>query len=105
MFSTFTIKETGLGTGVQVVSEQPPPRFLIIRSEDIRRFEDKHDSNCQIAWVENGEMVFAIVQGTARENLERLRNEELAAIDSAQRAQQRQASGMPVVPVPRGLKR
>ena len=88
---------------------------LIIRTEDVRRIEDsvrydlKEKVNvpvCVVEWTPNGtERCFQTVHGTAAENLARLKAEELAAIEAAQRLQQRQGDGLPLMPVPRGRAR
>lgn len=80
-------------------------RSLIIRTEDIRQLSDQEDGGCSVTWLVGNDARFATVQGTAHENLDRLRAEELAAIERAQRLQQRQSNGMPTLPVIRGKAR
>ena len=75
---------------------------LIIRAVDIRRIEDTVEQRCLLVWEECGEQHLATIQGTARENLDRLIAEDLAVQDRVQRAQQRQSNGLPALSVPRG---
>lgn len=87
MFSTFT---TNLG------------HTLLIRSVDMRVIEDTV-SGCVIIWEPTpGQLMDRLIQGTAQENLDRLKAEEMAAIDAAQRQQARVAQGQPMMPVLRG---
>lgn len=101
MFSTFTTKD---GT-------------LILRTQDVRRLEDRphndgESSTCVVVWVENEHSLEPLcrdVLGTARENLDRLKAEELAAVKAAhefERQLQQPATKAPalapIVPVGRG---
>lgn len=104
MFSTFTIRETGLGSGAHVIDATLPKRELVIRSEDLRRLEDLPSGGCVVQWVELDQLFHQTVEGTARENLERLRREELEAVAEAQKLQQRHTDGLPILPIPRGRK-
>lgn len=92
MFSVFTIHH----------SQVDKIRELIVRSEDIREIEDTPEGYARVLYVIEGEVHSQMVVGTARANLERLRTEELQALEQVQRVQQRQASGLPALPVPRG---
>lgn len=83
MFSTFT---TDNGT-------------LIVRAVDIRSLSDI-PAGCELTW-DGGS---AIILGTAQENLDRLRQEETEALIAAEKIRQRQASGLPSMPVLRGRK-
>lgn len=88
MFCTFT---TDQGT-------------LIIRTEDVRRIEDEHvradATRCAVEWTPNGvDLHIRHVDGTARENLDRLRDEEIKAIEAAQKLQSRPVQP----PLPRGI--
>ncbi len=79
---------------------------LIIRTEAIRRLEDQEEDASPVCYVEwwrdDGESESRPIQGTAAENFERLKREELAAIDAAQKAQQRAGNGFPMLPTQRG---
>jgi hypothetical protein len=81
---------------------------LIIRTQDIRRIEDAPEETTLAYW-EEGHMVYRPIQGTARENLDRLKQEELDEIAAAtarqlalQAQQQRVQNGLPQVPLLRG---
>lgn len=63
---------------------------LIIRAIDLRRLEDTPDG-AQIAWDECGESNDCLIQGTAQENLDRLKQEETEALIAAEKLRQRQA--------------
>lgn len=91
MFCTFTTRQG---------------RTLIIRTEDIRCLYDQQEGGCRVTWlIGTEEREHSDIEGTARENLERLKREELEAIDKAQQLQQRQGNGLPILPVPRGRQR
>ena len=85
MFSTFTIS-----TGA-----------LIIRTQDIRRIEDVDNETVLSYWME-GHMEHRPIIGGAEENLDRLKQIEMAAYLAAQQAQARQQNGLPLVPIKRG---
>ena len=91
MFSTFTKKHLEAGETA---------RDLVIRGETIKRLEDTN-KGCVVVWVEES-MEERLIEGTARENLERLKAEELKILDEHQRLQQRQAQGLPLQQVQRG---
>jgi hypothetical protein len=83
---------------------------LIIRTQDIREIADVEDGCLLSYWLET-RMATARIQGTARENLDRLKAEELDAIAqaearqlAAQQAQQRVQQGYPPIPILRGGK-
>lgn len=86
MFSTFT---------------KEGDRTLIIRTESLVRLEDT-DTGCKVAWVENGEILRCHIDGTAQENYERLKVEELKLMEMAAERQRRYDQGLPLLPVPRG---
>lgn len=93
MFCTFTTKD---GT-------------LVVRTQDIRRIEDRRksdDSNtteCLVEWVrDDGVRDDRVIAGTAAENLARLVAEDQAKSAAYAQAQQRAANGLPALPVPRG---
>ena len=101
MFCTFTTKD-----GV-----------LILRTQDVRRLEDRphndgESSMCVVVWVENEhslEPLYRDVLGTARENLDRPRAEEHAAVKAAheferqlQQPATRAPAPVPIVPIGRG---
>lgn len=77
-------------------------RALIIRTEDLRSLYDLGDGGCAITWLVGTDAHVMNVQDTAAENLARLRAEELAALEMARQLQQRQANGLPILPVARG---
>jgi hypothetical protein len=77
---------------------------LIIRSEDIRSLTDRVDG-CAVMWVIGDQVYNSHVQGTAQENLDRLRDEEIKALDAAQRLQQRAADKAALSSIPRGRPR
>lgn len=101
MFSTFAKKATGLGAGTQAIDAEQPKQELIIPADSIKRLEDTA-TGCVVAWLENNELLSCTIEGTAHENHERLRQEELKLLDEAQRLQQRQSNGLPMLPVQRG---
>jgi len=74
---------------------------LIIRAVDLRRLEDGLDAT-EIAWDECGESITSYIQGSAQENLDRLKAEETEALIAAEKLRQRQAQGLPAEPVQRG---
>lgn len=71
-------------------------KTLIIRTEDIRGMLDTTDG-CEVTWLIGGEDRTMAVQGTADENLARLKAEELAAITEMQKLQARTGDGYPVL--------
>lgn len=73
---------------------------LIIRAVDLRRLEDTPDGTL-IVWDECGVGARAKIEGTAQENLNRLKAEEIAALAQQQRMQQ----GYPPIPIGRGRAR
>jgi hypothetical protein len=77
---------------------------LIIRSEDLRSIADRVDG-CAVMYVVADQVYSAAIAGTATENLARLRAEELAAIEQAQKLQQRAADKLPILPIARGKAR
>lgn len=94
MLSTFT---TGYGT-------------LIIRTQDIREISDAEGGCLLLYWLET-RIATASIQGTARENLDRLKQEELDEITAmearqlaAQQVAQRVSQGYPQLPIVRGGK-
>lgn len=87
MFSTFTTRGG---------------RALIIRAIDLRMLEDAADG-CTILWEPTpGQLMDRAIQGTAQENMDRLRAEETEMLIAAERLRARQASGHPPMPVQRG---
>lgn len=100
MWSTFTLKTGDAATDVIT------PRHLVIRSADMRKLKDTGDGVCKIWWQEEGYDGWAVeeVMGTALENLERLRQEELAMVAAAERLRERHDKGLPIVPIQRGRK-
>lgn len=87
MFSTFTKHDD---------------RALLVRTQDLRFIEDVAGGDTEIGYEVAGVLHTQSIQGTATENLERLRAEELAAMAFAQRLQQREQSGLPLLPIKRG---
>lgn len=77
-------------------------RTLIIRTEDLRELSDREGGGCTITWLLGTQVRAMSVQDTAAENLDRLRAEELAALEMARQLQQRQGNGLPILPVARG---
>lgn len=71
-------------------------KALIIRTEDVRALLDCNDG-CNLTWLVGDEARFMTVQGTADENLARLKAEELAAIAEMQKLQPRMGDGYPVL--------
>lgn len=72
MFSTFTTKSG---------------KTLLIRAVDMRVLEDT-SNGCVLIWESTpGQLMDRNIQGTAQENLDRLKAEEMAAIAAAQRQQ------------------
>lgn len=79
---------------------------LFIRTEDLRFIRDADDGMATVEWDSFGSQRAAKVQGTADENLQRLRADEYAAMaenqEQQQRMQQRAQQGLPVNPIGRG---
>lgn len=75
---------------------------LVIRSEDLRRIEDRAREGCRIAWVEGDELMISGILGTAQENHDRIVMEEARAIAAYEDMQQRSRQGLPALPVSRG---
>jgi len=97
MFSTFT---TAYG-------------MLMLRTVDLRRIEDTIEGTCVVAWDDGGDVSQVRIQGTATENLARIKADELTELAAAEErqvqaqirlmeAQQRIQRGYPALPVPRG---
>lgn len=77
---------------------------IYIRSIDIRFIEDGEGA-CRLMWEPvQGDPLSRTIQGTADENMARLRQEESEALQAAERLRQRQANGYPAQPVMRGRK-
>jgi hypothetical protein len=74
---------------------------VIVRTADIRRIEDV-ESGCEVVWDEAGETQSRAIDGTAKENLDRLIVEDLERQDIVARARKRQEAGYPGMPVQRG---
>ena len=74
---------------------------LIIRAIDLRRLEDSPHGTI-VGWDEGASMVERFIQGTAQENLDRLKAEETEALIAAEKLRARQAQGLPAEPVQRG---
>jgi len=74
---------------------------LIIRAVDLRRLEDL-EHGAEVAWDECGSSYARAIQGSAQENLDRLKAEETDALIAAEKIRQRQAQGLPAEPVQRG---
>ncbi len=87
MLSTFTTKD-GL---------------LVIRSEDLRRIEDR-GGGCLITFLIGNEQMDRPILGTAQENLDRISAEERAALATYTEMQARAQQGLPALPVVRGEK-
>ena len=86
MFSTFTKADGGA---------------LIIRTQDIREIADVED-RCLLSYWLGNRMATVHIEGGAEENLDRLKQIEMAAYLAAQQAQVRQQNGLPPVPIKRG---
>lgn len=80
----------------------PDGEALYVRTVDVRRLEDLPDRCCLVCWNEDGDAQSRVVAGTAQENFERLKQEELAMLMEAQKYEQRQQNNLPILPVPRG---
>lgn len=81
--------------------------MFIIRSEDLRCIEDRpgvppNDTVCYVTVLLGDKIVTTTVCGTAAENLDRLRREELQQIAEAEARHARFNQGLPIVPVQRG---
>ena len=76
---------------------------IVIRTADLRTIWDRSDG-CFVTWVRGDESdPFTIrITGTVRENMARLRSEELAAFVEAERYQQRQYTTQQAIHVGRG---
>jgi hypothetical protein len=81
-------------------------KTLIVRSDDIRVIEDAGDDESLLIWMIGDQVQDKFIQGTARENAERIQQEELDLIarieEHRQQLQRRMAEGYPAVPVKRG---
>lgn len=75
---------------------------VFVRSDRIISLGDTEDGGCMVTWDGGDVTAHLTVDSSAQENLDRLTSEELAAIEHAQRQQQRVANGLPIVPVSRG---
>lgn len=85
MLSTFTTKD-GL---------------LVIRSEDLRRIEDRAHG-CAITYLVGDEPISGVVLGTAQENLDRITADEARQLAAYTEMQARTQQGLPALPVVRG---
>lgn len=97
MFSTFTTEH-----GVLIIRTAD-----VRRIEDVRRWQADHEPTtvCQVEWEPKaGVLHDRIVTGTAQENMDRLVAEEMKLIVAAEERQQRQARGLPMIPISRGKK-
>ena len=89
MLATFTTKE-GL---------------LVIRSEDLRRIQDRADGHpCIAAWIEGDEVLTMSILGTAQENLDRIVTAEAQQFAAYAEMQARSQQGLPALPIARGGK-
>jgi hypothetical protein len=86
MFSTFTKLDD---------------RALIIRAIDVRRFEDTVNGTL-LVFEECGGAQEVLIQGTAQENMDRLKAEETELLIASEKLRQRQQNGYPPIPVTRG---
>jgi hypothetical protein len=75
---------------------------VFIRSEHLISMSDTDEGGCLLSWNGGETTAHLTIDGTATENMERLKAEELAAIDEANRHHQRAEAGLPIVPVRRG---
>ena len=100
MLCTFTIKPRE-GT--------PEGRMLVIRSDDIRRIIDDEFNKTWVVYVVGSEVFSDQITGTARENMQRIQQEELDLIarieEHRQQLQKRVSDGYPAIPVQRGRPR
>ena len=86
---------------------------LIIRTEQVQGLADiatrvygtDAPPRCVVSWLVGNEVHSVDVLGTAQENFDRLKREELEMVAEAQKYQQRQEAGLPVLPIPRGRAR
>jgi hypothetical protein len=80
-------------------------RALLIRSIDMRSLEDGEPGGAVLVWEPTpGQLMDRTIKGTADENMARLRQEESAMLIASEKLRQRQANGMPSMPVIRGRK-
>lgn len=80
----------------------PEGRACIIRSEDIRHITDDEAGRTWVRWLIGDEVLHEEVVGTARQNMDRLQQEELVAMARVNAFQQRINQGLPAIPVQRG---
>lgn len=57
-----------------------PDRSMVIRSEDIRGIVDMDNQETRLTWIVGDDIHQATIQGTARENMARLQQEEIDAV-------------------------
>jgi hypothetical protein len=77
-------------------------REVVIQSADIKSIEDDHTGHTVLTWLAGDALQFINIQGTARENLERLQMEEFTNLERAHQVQKRIEGGYPAFPVERG---
>lgn len=81
---------------------------LVVSSEDIKAIEDKISdaATCILAWMTGDVLQTRNVKGTARENRDRIQQEELDLIARVEahryETQRRLSEGYPVPPIARG---
>lgn len=90
---------------------KPDGKARYIRAEDWRDMDDTTSpptdpdrDRCLIGYIpeRSTEMLYFVALGSADQNYERIRNDEMKAAIEYERAQRRQSQGLPSVPVQRG---
>jgi hypothetical protein len=59
-------------------------------------------AGCTVTWQAGDDIATQRVEGTAQENVDRLKAEELDMINAAVERQSRADRGLPLLPIPRG---
>jgi hypothetical protein len=72
-----------------------------IRTEYVISIADV-DGRCHVIWLVGDDVATQLVHGTAQENFDRLKAEELELIAAAAERQGRADRGLPLLPIPRG---
>lgn len=74
---------------------------LFVKTEHIISIRDG-DDGCAVVWQVGDSVTSQWVAGTAQENFDRLKAEELDLISAVHERQARVDRGLPLLPVPRG---
>lgn len=75
---------------------------LFVQTQCIVDIYDSADGTCYVHYLTGDDVLTRQVDGSAQENFDRLKAEELEMIGAAAERQQRVDRGLPLLPIPRG---